>query len=70
MVSLGRKYLFATAMCLVLCILTRCSSVLCVFMTWSMFMFVNIMSSLMNVMSPPRLFVCLVGLFHIGNWNS
>ena len=52
--SLGGKYVFATVMCLVLpiCILISCSSVLCVFMTLGMFIFVKVMSSLISVMSP------------------
>ena len=53
--SLGRKYVFPTVMCLVfpMCILTSCSSVLCVLMDLGMCMFVNIMSLLMSVMSTP-----------------
>ena len=49
-VSLGGKYVFATVMCLVfpMCILTSCSSVLCVLMALGMF--VNVMASLMSVM--------------------
>ena len=45
-------------MCLVLpmCILISCSSVLCVLMALSIFMFVKVMSSLISVMSP--LLVC------------
>ena len=47
--------MFATVMCLVLpmCILISCSSVLCVLMALGMFMFVNVMLSLISVMSPP-----------------
>ena len=43
--SLGGKYLFATVMSLVLpmCILTNCSSVLCVLMALGMFIFVRMM---------------------------
>ena len=54
--SLGGKYVFTTVMCLVLpmCILISCSSVLCVLMALGMF--VNVMSSLISVMSP--LLVC------------
>ena len=46
--------MFATVMCLVLpmCILTSCSSVLCMLLALGMFKFVNVMSSWMNVMSP------------------
>ena len=57
--SLGGKYVFASAMCLVLsmCILLSCSSVLCVLMALGMFM--KVMSSLISVMSP-RLFVLSV----------
>ena len=53
--SLGGKYVFATVMCLVLpmCILTSCSSMLCVLMALGMFMSVNVMSALMCMMSPP-----------------
>ena len=67
-VSLGRKYVFATVMCLVLpmCILISCSSVLCVLKASGMF--VKVMLSLISVMSPPSLFVlsvcaygCVVG---------
>ena len=55
--------MFATVMCLVLpmYILTSCSSVLCVLMALGMFMFVNVMSSLMSVMSP--LLVCVPCLY-------
>ena len=35
-----------------MCILTSCSSVLCVLMALGMFLFVNVMSSLMSVRSP------------------
>ena len=51
--------MIATVMCLVLpmCILISCSSVLCVFMAFGMF--VNVMSSLISVMSPPP---CLYSL--------
>ena len=35
------------------CILSSCSSVLCVLMALGMFMFVKVMSSLISVMSPP-----------------
>ena len=54
--------MFATVMCLVLpiCILISCSSVLCVLMAFVMFMFEKIMSSLINVMSPPP---CLCSLY-------
>ena len=41
-----------------LCILTSCSSVLCVLMALGMFMFVKVMSSLMSMMSPPLCCVC------------
>ena len=60
-VSLGGKYVFATVMFLVLpmCILINCSSVLCVLIALGMFMFVKVMSSLINVMSPPP---CLCSL--------
>ena len=53
--------MFATVMCLVLpmCILSSCSSVLCVLMALAMFMFVKVMSSLISVMSPPP---CLCSL--------
>ena len=53
--SLGGKYVFATAMCLVLpmCIMISCSSVLCVLMALGMFMFVKVMSSMISVMSTP-----------------
>ena len=49
---LGGKYVLATVMCLVLrmCILTSCSSVLCVLMTLCMFMSVKVMLSLMSVL--------------------
>ena len=52
---LGEKYVFATVMCLVLpmCILTRCSYVLCVLMDLGTFMFVKVMTYLMSVMSSP-----------------
>ena len=52
--SLGGKYAFATVMGLVLpmCILTSCSSVLCVLMALGKF--VNVISSLMSVMIPPH----------------
>ena len=54
--------MFATVMCLVLpmCILINCSSVLCVLMALGMFMFVEVMSSLISVMSPHSLFVLSV----------
>ena len=54
-VSLGEKYVFAIVMCLVLpmCILTSCSSVVCVFMALGMFMFDKVMSSLMSAMRVP-----------------
>ena len=44
-VSLRGKYVFVAVMCLVLsmCILTSCSSVLCVLMALGMFMFVKFM---------------------------
>ena len=60
-VSLGRRYVFATVMSLVLpmCILISCSFVLCVLMALGMFMFVKVMSSLISVMSPPP---CLCSL--------
>ena len=62
--SLGGDYVFATVMCLVLsmCILISCSSVLCVLMV-GMFMFVKVMSSLINVISPSLfvLSVCAYG---------
>ena len=60
--SLCRKYVFATVMCLVLpmCILISCSSVLCVLMALGMFMFMKVMSSLISVMSP--LLVCTLCL--------
>ena len=43
-VSLGGKYVFETVMCLVLpmCILTSCSSMLCVLLVLCMFMFVKV----------------------------
>ena len=47
--------MFATVVSLVLhnmCILIRCSSVLCVLLTLGMSMFVKVMSSLISVMSP------------------
>ena len=54
--------MFATVMSLVLpmCILISCSSVLCVLMTFGMFKFVKVMSSLISVMSP--LLVCALCL--------
>ena len=58
--SLGGKYVFATVMSLVLpiCILISCSSVLCVLMALGMF--VQVMSSLISVMSPLLVWtVCL-----------
>ena len=60
--SLGGKYAFATVMSLVLpmCILIRCSYVLCVLMALGMFMFVKVMSSVISVMSP--LLVCALCL--------
>ena len=60
--SLGGKYVFATVLSLVLpmCILINCSSVLCMLMALGMFMFVKVMSSLINVMSP--LLVCALGM--------
>ena len=47
--------MFAIVMCLVLlmCTLTICSSVLCVLMVEDMSVVVNVMLSLMSVMSPP-----------------
>ena len=42
-----------------MCILTSCSSVLCVLMSLGMFIFVKVMSSLMSVISPPP---CLCSL--------
>ena len=47
--------MFPTVMCLVLpmCILISCRSVWCVLIALSMFMLVKVMSSLINVMSPP-----------------
>ena len=47
--------MFAIVICLVLlmCNLTICSSVLCVFMVEGMSVVVNVMLSLMSVMSPP-----------------
>ena len=47
--------MFAIVICLVLlmCTLTICSSVLCVFMVEGMSEIVNAMVSLMKVMSPP-----------------
>ena len=59
--SLDGKYVFATVMSLVLpmCILISCSSVLCVLMALGMFMLVKVMSSMINVMSPPP---CLCSL--------
>ena len=53
--------MFATMMSLVLpmCILISCSSVLCALMALGMFMFVNVMSSLISVLSPPP---CLCSL--------
>ena len=53
--SLGAKYAFSTVMSLLLymCILIRCSSVFCVLTALGMFMFVKVMSSLINVVSPP-----------------
>ena len=48
--SRGGKYAFATVMSMVLpmCILTSCSSVLCVLMALGMFMFVKVMISVMS----------------------
>ena len=47
--------MLAIVICLVLliCTLTICSSVLCVLMVEGMSVVVNVMLSLMNVMSPP-----------------
>ena len=47
--------MFATVMCLVLPMYTliSCSSVLCVLMALGIFMFVEVMSFLINVMNPP-----------------
>ena len=58
---LGGKYVFASVMCLVLpmCMLTSCSSVLCVLMGLGMFILVKVMSYLISVMSPPH---CLCSL--------
>ena len=60
--SLSEKYALATVMSLVLpmCILISCSSVLCVLMALAMFMLVNVMSSLISVVSP--LIVCALCL--------
>ena len=58
--SLGGKYAFAAVMSLVLpmCILSSCSSVLCVLMAFGMFMFVKVMSSLISVMTSPPPCLC------------
>ena len=60
--SLGGKYVFANVMYLVLpmCIFISCSSVLCVLMALGMFMFVKVMSSLINAMIP--LLICALCL--------
>ena len=65
--SLGGKYVFATVMSLVLpmCILISCSSVLCVLMVLGMFMFAEVMSSLISVMSPPPC-VCSLSVRMVG----
>ena len=66
--SLGGKYVFATLMCFVLpmCIFTSCSSVVCVLISLGIFMFMNVMSSLMSVVftvcaydSVVRYFLCV-----------
>ena len=48
--------MFAIVICLVLlmCTLTICSSMLCVLIVKGMSVVVNVMLSLMSVMSPPR----------------
>ena len=46
-------------LCMPMCVLISCSYVLCVLMALGMFVFVKVMSSLMNVMSPPD---CLCSL--------
>ena len=62
LVTCRMQYAFATVMSLVLpmCILISCSSVLCVLMALGMFKFVEVMSSLISVMSPPP---CLCSLY-------
>ena len=46
-----------------MCILTSCSSVLCVLMFLSMFVFVNVMSLLMSVMSVMSSPNCVCSLY-------
>ena len=50
----------STCLVLPMCILISGSSVLCVLMALSMFMFVKVMSSLISVMNPPA---CLCSLY-------
>ena len=60
--SLDINYVFAIVMSLdfPMCILISCSSVLCVLMALGMFMFVNVISSLISGMRPHHLFVLSV----------
>ena len=60
--SLGGKCAFSTVMSLLLhmCILIRCCSGLCVLMALGMFMFVKVMSSLINEVSPSLFVSCIV----------
>ena len=70
--------MFAIVICLVLlmCTLTICSSVLCVLIVEGMSVVVNVMLSLMSVMSPPPALcnlstctvvkLCTLGVFALG----
>ena len=68
--------LYVSVCCFVVCTLTICSSVLCVLMVEGMFVVVNVMLSLMSVMSPPHALckisarmvvkLCTLGVFALG----
>ena len=64
--SLGGKYVLASVMSLVLpmCIFISCSSVLCVMMALGTF--VNVMSSLISVISPPPHYLCSLSVHMAG----